>query len=165
MNITQEQDMKIDQLYREMRDSLLTYAHITLKNPALAEEAVQETFRIACSKSDGMLSSASPKGWLVETLRNVMRNINRSRARWNNLIVASLSLDESLLAANADDNNTDMQYSDLLPPDDYKLLKRIAIDQYTMLEASEEFGLSIEACKKRVQRAKKKLKKNLEENL
>ena len=40
---------------------------------------------------------------------------------------------------------------------------RVARDQCSMLEVAEEFGLSVEACKKRVQRARKKIKNFLDE--
>ena len=40
----------------------------------------------------------------------------------------------------------------------------IVIRKYSMLEAAEELGISVEACKKRVQRAKKKLQKIIEKD-
>ena len=42
--------------------------------------------------------------------------------------------------------------------------KRILEDLLAMLEAAEELGISVEACKKRVQRAKKKLQKIIEKD-
>ena len=50
MNATQH-DM-IENLYMEMFDMLFVYANSSIKNEPLAEEAVQETFRIACQKSE-----------------------------------------------------------------------------------------------------------------
>ena len=43
-----EQRKKIEQLYMQMYDMLTAYARSSLSEEALAEEAVQETFRIAC---------------------------------------------------------------------------------------------------------------------
>ena len=62
-----------------------------------------------------------------------------------------------------EDTNIDLIYSDLLTPEEYKLLKMVAVHGYTVREAAAEFGINIEVCKKRVQRAKKKMKKILEE--
>lgn len=85
------------------------------------------------------------------------------------LIIASMSLDEGIEAqkTNRVDNGVehhlvDTFYYGLIPEDDYQILKRVVIDKYTMLEAAEEFGLNVEQCKKKVQRAKIKLKNALE---
>ena len=45
-----------------------------------------------------------------------------------------------------------------------QLLINIVIRKYSMLEAAEELGISVEACKKRVQRAKKRLQKIIEKD-
>ena len=58
--------------------------------------------------------------------------------------------------------NWEMYCTSVLGEEDFELLKRIAIENRTMLEASSELGISVETCKKRIQRAKKKLKKALE---
>ena len=43
-------DDRMEQLYREMFPKLYMYALRIISNPSLAEEAVQNTFCIACSK-------------------------------------------------------------------------------------------------------------------
>ena len=50
--MTEEQRKLISELYLEMFDKLIVYAHSSLENDALAEEAVQETFRIACQSPE-----------------------------------------------------------------------------------------------------------------
>ena len=72
-------NVELEQLYREMYDWLLGYANASLSNPSRAEEAVQETFRIACDKQTTLLESDNPKGWLVNTLKGVLRNFSRKR--------------------------------------------------------------------------------------
>ena len=54
-------------------------------------------------------------------------------------------------------------YSDMVTEAEFQLLKWVAIDQYTMLDTSETLGITVGACKKRVQRAGKKLRRKLEE--
>lgn len=166
------QDEFVSQLYREVYYQLMAYAKSALTNEALAEEAVQDTFRIACAKIEDLMGSENPRGWIVLTLKNVIRNTRRELARLNNLVVTTLSMEneafvESKAAATditqrVEDSEIDILYSDLLTPDEYKLLKLIALHRYSMLEAAEEFGISVETCKKRVQRTKKKLRKILE---
>ena len=172
MGLDRQQDEFVSRYYREMYQQLMVYARSALSNPSLAEEAVQDTFRIACAKIDDFMSSPNPQGWLVLALRNVIRNLRRELASLNKIVVSSMSIDDELfINSNAvrpnnservEDSELDILYSDLLSPDEYKLLKLIAIHKYSMLEASQELGISVEACKKRVQRAKEKLRKILE---
>jgi len=164
MSLTKEQDSMIAQLYEEMKGPLSSYAYSILRNKSLAEEAVQETFRIACTKPKDLADSRRREGWLMETLKNVISNMNRSHASLNRVVIEALPFDETFLAEHVDPGNVDILYSDLLHDKDYALLKRIALDKYSILEAAQELGISIEACKKRVQRAKKRLQKILKEN-
>lgn len=54
---------------------MIAYAISALNDRSLAEEAVQDTYRIACAKADDFLSSPNPKGWLLNTLKYVIKNI------------------------------------------------------------------------------------------
>lgn len=152
-------DKTVEKLYKEMYPVLNTYAIRVLKDSNLAEEAIQDAFCIACAKREQFLSSENPQGWLMLTLKNVMQNMQRSLAKQKRLI--SLG-DGSCVAADASDNiSVDLLFGDVSESADFQLLKRIAIDQYSIVELAEELGVSVEACKKRVQRARKRLRKKL----
>lgn len=157
------QDNFIDQLYQETYLILLKFAQCTVQDSALAEEVVQETFLIACEKASDIRSSPNPKGWLMRTLQNVIRNLQRKRARLNRRIVSSFDVDELCIPAPPDAHNVDIEYADLLSPDVFRLLKLVAIERYSLSEAAQEFGISAEACKKRIQRIRKKMRKKLNE--
>ena len=60
MSLNQEEEKYIEQLYREMYTRLCFYAKNALGSRTLAEEAVQDTFRIACIKPDSCLLYTSP---------------------------------------------------------------------------------------------------------
>lgn len=64
------QNERIEQLFREKFKSLFIYAKNALGDPSLAEDATQETFCIACAKSNECLESDNPEGWLMKTLKN-----------------------------------------------------------------------------------------------
>ncbi|MGB8455945.1 MAG: sigma-70 family RNA polymerase sigma factor [Anaerocolumna sp.] len=164
MGLSNNQRDDIEKLYQEMFYSMLAYAQNALNGRALAEEAVQDTFRIACAKAENLLSSPNPKGWLLNTLKHVIRNTIRSRAYLNRLVIASLDFDENISPEKEyiDDLKIDLLFSDLADDEDYKLIKKIALDKCTILEVAEELGISVEACHKRVQRAKKRLKKRIQ---
>ena len=162
MSLNQEEEKYIEQLYREMYTRLCFYAKNALGSRTLAEEAVQDTFRIACIKPDSLMNSKNPRGWLINTLKNVIRNRQRTEARLSNALLAAMSVCEPQAKANVETAEFHAAYSDALGKDDFQLLINIVIRKYSMLEAAEELGISVEACKKRVQRAKKKLQRIIE---
>lgn len=161
MELTKEQGQAIARLYKEMFGKLYTYAYGILREKELSEELVQETFKTACGKPSKLLSSANPQGWLVETLKNEMKNDWRRRATMAKHTVPAEIVDIERIVSPDPGDNIDLLYSGLLSEEEFQLVKRVAVDRYTMLEAAEELGISEDACKKRVQRAKKKLRENL----
>lgn len=155
-NLRNEQ---IGQLYREMYETLYVYAKNALSDPHLAEEATQDVFCIACAKSDELLQSNNPKGWLMQTLKNLIRNIKRQRTKMKKLAIISLDFEEFELLGTYDETDVDILYGDVSQREDFQIFKLIAIKDYTMKEAADEFGISVEACKKRVQRIRAYLRK------
>ena len=95
--VDRDQDRLLEELYREMYSVLLCYANAALKDKALAEEAVQDTFRIACAKADDLSASVNPRGWLMLTLKNVLRNTRRELAALNQLFVSAVSIDDEIV--------------------------------------------------------------------
>ena len=158
----QEQvSIQIEALYVKQYEMLLTYAMRTLKNDALAEEAVQETFRIACQKADVLYQSENKEGWLLNTLKNVILNIERMQFRTNRKMAEFATL----LADFPDRNNSidlDVLYRDIASTEEYILIKERVIEGKSISELALSRGISIAACKKRIQRAKQVLRKRLE---
>jgi len=149
----------LEQMYREMYPTLYAYALRILKDHALAEEAIQDAFCIACAKREDLLRSGEPRGWIVCTLKYVMRNMLRTQAKTANLLSLFQSMEKPDQAE--DTVNVDVLFGDLSDSEDFRLLKRIALDRCTMLEVAEELGISVESCKKRVQRARKRLQEKI----
>ena len=80
---------QIAQLYTLMYERMLSYAKVVLLDHGLAEEAVQNTFCIACMKPNEVSASNNPNGWLMVTLQNVIRNMKRERASMGRLIMGT----------------------------------------------------------------------------
>ena len=154
-------DARVETLYRRMFHTLDAYALRGMSDPSLAEEAVQDTFRVACEREDKLFASDNPEGWLMNVLKNVIRSTRRERARLAETVLEVL--DENGGAADVE-LDLDTLYGDLSDSEDFRLLKRIALDRCTILEAAEELGIPLETCKKRVQRARKRLQKRLRED-
>lgn len=158
--LNKEQEQFIESLYIKMYKRLFAYALSTFKNKSLAEEAVQDTFQIACLKAVALASSPNPEGWLMNTLKYVMSNIKQRQATKDTLFVADRDLDENIASMPQEISiETESSFIDTLGETDYRLLKRVALKESTIREAAQEFGISEEACSKRIQRSKKKLRK------
>ena len=159
--MNEEQSKLIETLFLEMYSMLKSYALSTLKDESLAEEAVQETFRIACSRAEVLFDSPNRKGWLVNTLKYTLLNMIRTREHTQQLLSKYLLQQSETAAFSEDKVNFDIMYQNIVDTEEFKLLKEMAIDGKSHLEMATARGISVDACKKRVQRAKETLKKKL----
>ena len=160
-----EYSRKIEQLYLEMYDMLISYARCSFEGESLAEEAVQETFQIACQKSDQLCESANPKGWLVNTLKFTIRNMKRSREHARQILSIYLIDQKERIAFPEDKLSLQLMYEDVSDLEEFMLIKEIAIDGRSHLEMANARGISVGACKKRVQRAKETLQKKMKQDV
>lgn len=149
----------LEQIYREMYPTLYAYALRILKDHALAEEAIQDTFCIACAKREQVLSTPKPQGWIMLTLKHVMQNMLRSQRKLQKLLFLTAS--EELSVDSPELLDVDVLFGNVSDSEDFRLLKRISLEQCTIVELAQDLGISVEACKKRVQRARKRLQKEL----
>lgn len=148
----------VEKLYLEMYTPMLNYAKGALLKESLAQEAVQETFLTACSLLDNLKSSPNPQGWIMNTLKHVIGKIKETRNIHNRYFL----LDDSALSVAADPKAHHpapaLLYDGLISQEDYRLLCRIGIDGYSILELSDELGISLAACRKRIQRARERFR-------
>lgn len=152
---------RISELYLELYDRLMIFARNSLESESLAEEAVQEAFRIACQKPEALFNSPNPQGWLVLTLKNTIRNIRCNRATAKRIVGAYLLEQVESVAVHEDTISLKMQYQDLADSEEFKLLYEMAIEGRSHREMAQARGITVSACKKRVQRAKELLKKKM----
>lgn len=155
------QRLEIEGLYFELFEQMRIYAVSALENEALAEEAVQETFRIACMKPEQLCECPNPRGWLFNTLKYVIQNTRKIRNRAINLLAEYAAHREVAPQWSVDAIDPDILYEDVLDSEEYQLLKAYALEGKSLLELAQERGISLDACKKRLQRAKEKLKQKI----
>lgn len=160
-----EYEMQIEQLYLEMFDMMLAYARCSFDEDALAEEAVQEAFKIACQKPEQLCESRNPKGWLVNTLKYTIRNMKRNREHAQQILSTYLTEQNASVAYSEDVLSLQLMYGDIANTEEFKLLVEMAIDGKSHLEMADARGISVGACKKRVQRAKEALQKKIKKNV
>ena len=158
--MTSDQRKRIEEFYLEMYDRLFIYARSALDNESLAEEAIQETFRIVCMKPEDLLSSPNPKGWIVNTLKYTIQNMKRSRDKANVLLTQYLAANSSV-AFSEDRISLEVTYENVARSEEFNLIKEMAVDGRSHLEMAQSRGISVAACKKRVQRAKEFLRRKI----
>ena len=159
--MTVEQDQFFTKIYKERRKSLLEYAESNLHNHALAEEAVQQAFEIACRKIEDFQSSPNPKGWIFNAVRFVVFNM-ASRQRTERRVIAIV--DEyrpDLVAAPADPLPLRVHFGDLVDTPQFQIIYEMEFYGRTLAEIAKDLGISEAACKKRAERARKDLQKKL----
>lgn len=156
-----EQNKTIEQLYLELFDRMMAYARSSLQSESQAEEAVQETFRIACMKPEELCTSQNPRGWLLNTLKFTIQNKKRCNDNASRLLTDYIASQSRETAVSEDKVRLEVLYGNIADLDEFKLLQEMAVDGKSQLEMAQDRGISLDACKKRVQRAKEKLRKKI----
>lgn len=155
------QEKMLDELFCKLYCFMLNYAESSLKNTALAEEAVQEAFAIACQRVDRVCSSENPEGWLVETLKLVIKNLERRQQTAKKIISELTEYKPDLVAAPADEVDLRLLYGDIANTKEFRMVYAIAVEGQSYIEIAEAQGITAAACRKRFERAKKYLQKKI----
>ena len=149
----------IESWYRQYSTYLFRYACLFVDSHT-AEEVVQEAFRIVCEK--GSLDQIEhPKTWLRKITEYVIKNRSREREKWKARLVEVENLPDDFWGRHEDEPNIELEYAGVVSQDDLHLLKLLAVDGYTYVEAARDFKTTSEACRKRATRAEDKLRQKL----
>lgn len=153
---------ELHRLYLQMYAQLFEYARSSLNNDAMAEEAVQDTFTIACQKPESLLGSPNPEGWLVITLKNVILNTLRSQNAAKRIMIDYIAANSSELAISNDQVGLEILYDNIKDLEEFDLVKERVLEGKSYLQLANELGISVASCRKRMQRAKELLRKKIE---
>ena len=121
-------------------------------------EAVQDTFRVACEREDKLFASDNPEGWLMNVLKNVIRRHPAGAGEAGGDRPGGPGRERRGGGRGAGPGyplRRPLGQRGLPAPEADRP------DRCTILEAAEELGIPLETCKKRVQRARKRLQKRL----
>lgn len=163
MYLRADQDEFLEDLYREVFESLWRYAFSYLGDSEMAAEVVQDTFHEAVRKIDTLMNHENPRGWLKKVLKNKLMHARRSHNRY---ILRFLSLDtdiangEAVLAAKTPAHTEEdilREVCEALPPEEWELLRMIVLEHRPYKVVAEELDVTVWTCQKRVQRIRDKL--------
>ena len=161
MGMKPEEKELIDRLYFEMYEPLVGYANSYLSDQHRAEELTQEVFVSAVRKPEALLNSPSPKGWLYKAMWNMIQNSNRVTTRQMKLIADYLSVNGAEITVSVDLPDLMLKYGSLAETEEFKLIYDMAVLGKSQQEMAIERGITVVNCKKRVERAKKFLRRKL----
>ena len=153
--------LEIERLYLQLYPLLFEYARSSLSSDSLAEEAVQETFRIACQKPEAMINSPNPEGWIMNTLKNVLKNTIRNQNISRRILLDYFASNINDITVTNDRVGLEILYEDVADLEEFKMVKAMALEGKSYLEMSQELGISMAACRKRMQRARETLRKKI----
>lgn len=69
----------VERLYRLHFKKLFIYANAVLRDPEQAKDVVQDTFHEALRRIDVFATHENPGGWLMNTLKNKLKENERTR--------------------------------------------------------------------------------------
>lgn len=153
--------LEIERLYLQLYPLLFEYARSSLSSDSLAEEAVQDTFRIACQKPEAMINSPNPEGWIMNTLKNVLKNTIRNQNISRRILLDYFASNINDISVTNDRVGLEILYEDVADLEEFKMVKAMALEGKSYLEMSQELGISMAACRKRMQRARETLRKKI----
>ena len=162
--ITEEQEF-LQGLYQRHYRALFDYAYRLGVGREAAEDYAQDAFLAAVRHIEDIKKSKNPRKYLNQVLKNVIGYRLRS-------LRYALDLQKKLQEGL--ENPKDESYPDVLKPEteyhgiisdeELALLIRFYLDGWTQKDLAEQLGISENACRLRIRRAKKHLKSALEED-
>lgn len=149
-------------MFQEYHTVMVSAAYNRLSNLTDAEEAAAEVFRIAWTKRD-VLRDTERLAWLYTTLRNVVGNEYRRRARVKRREDRAKNdlLEETNLASGESDESERIEIRDAvaaMDSADRELIWMAYWEELTREEMAEVLGCSIASVRVRLFRARGKLK-------
>lgn len=155
----------LERLMKEYGDGLLRLCFLYLKDYHLAEDVVQETFLKAARSYETLQNPAAEKAWLNRIAVNGCKNAMRTRwFRWNRYGLTAE--DRAAVEGNPDQllerQTVSGALADLSKNDREVLLLRY-YQGLSLRETAAVLGKNEDAVAQRLRRARKRLKKKLEE--
>lgn len=169
---TPEDEAFIVSLYSKYEQMMFRIAYNILKDNYYAEDAVQEVFlNIIRLNSFSKLKKLRPvqtKAYLIVCAKNSALKYFNERKKQAAEDIEDTSFFKSGASAEEEifsEYNLETLKKSLLKlsPDDYELLYQISVLDYSVSDISEKMGISVNAVRQRLFRARERLKKILKE--
>lgn len=164
--MTIEQMADVEQFFKQHFSELQIHAYRFLGDWKRTEDVVMDAFSIACEKIDVFSESENQLGWMKRVVQNLCWNILRRQSREDRHVTDWEKLEPDRIPAVEDPAPGEFieRCREILKEKDFRLLYDAVIIEVPMNRLAEAHGVSEAACRKRLERIRKKLKKFFEAN-
>lgn len=162
-----EYDGAFDTLYLAHVEGLLRYAYTRTQNREIAEELVQDTFHEAYVQFERLRCHENAGGWLMQTLKNKLRNYQRTRQREMALLTdwpedgAQIAAQGDLAAEASDRQQVSAIQAfvtESFDETDKLLFQMLLVEGVSHKAAAAALGISIWNSQKRLERIRKRIR-------
>ncbi len=156
------QEQQLDHMIALYEQDLLRMSYIYLRDPVLAEDAVQETFVKAFRSLDGFRGDSNEKTWLMRIAMNTCKDMRRTG--WFRFVDRNVCL-ENLPEASCDFTAVDdtlITEIMRLPRKQMEVVLLYYYQEMTAQEIAKALGITVPSVSGRLKRAREQLKKALE---
>ncbi len=156
-----EYAQRLAALYAAMYETLYQKTMLRYHDPDFAEDVIHETFAIACVESKQLMEHPCPEGWLLVTARHVAERKYRLRDHHLLPLEGIVQRQSNRSDDPADLLDPDVLYANLAQTKEYRLIRERAEGRLTTADAAMKHGITEDAYRKRIQRAKRFLAEKL----
>ena len=157
-DLSADENELLIELFSSMNENLLIVAYKRLSDWDYAEDVVQDTFLAAHKNIKKLTQSKNPQGWIMNALKYKVKDAQKLKHKYT-------LLEPDIISAFADMQNVgeqyDFEFRETIMKDEYEILRLIYGAGYKTHEVADILGIKVEACKKRIQVAKRKLAQEL----
>lgn len=158
--LNEAQKTQVEHILHAEQARLQQIAMRLLRDPAIAEEVVQQVFLSACQKSEQMLSSSNHSSWLSRTLYcKVLRVFWERRRERGRMEFEDIEQETAYWIDDLLDLHT--LYDGVVPYEDLELLRRAYVENEPFRTIADDMGISLGAAKIRASRTKHRLKQEI----
>ncbi|HWB70259.1 MAG TPA: RNA polymerase sigma factor [Solirubrobacterales bacterium] len=159
--------MRFGKLYREQARAILAYALRRVESPEDASDVVAETFLVAWRRLDQVPLGGRERLWLYAVARRVIANARRAQGRRTRLaerLVETLRAELPVPPEPGGGATEVLRAMAGLGEEDRELLLLVTWEELSPSEAAKVLGLSQLAARSRLHRARRRLRRLLEEH-
>lgn len=161
-----QEQLFIQELYNSHFKALLNRTRRLGFGDEIAEDYVQETFLIAIKRIDDIKTCRKPRAYLTKILKNVIGyNLRQTHSALRLLKkIQDQNADSPLTGTHVEELDPETLYRGAVSAEELRLLIQFYQEGKTSKEIAEASGIGIEACKKRILRAREHLRHILDES-
>ncbi len=161
-----EQSAYLETFFKAHFSELQVHAFRILENWDWARIAAMDAFEIACEKIDIFLKKENQIGWMKNVVKYVCMSLIQQRNQHMKLLIAWEELTEKQMPSREDcyEDGIIAQSKALLTEQEYQMLRQALLLGIPYDELARSYGISMWACRKRVQRTMAKLRNFFTQN-